>query len=112
MEMEKAKKIVGEVMEKLATELQFINQKKSLNSSDVDCLKKMLEAMKDAACIMDMAEQAEKVIVVTESSKFSRSSTVPLALPGGVYGVITDNLIKPETEQMLDRANIKVFKAE
>ena len=62
--------------------------------------------------VRDMAEQAEKVIVVTESSKFSRSSTVPLALTGGVYGVITDNLIKPETEQMLDRANIRVFKAE
>ena len=62
--------------------------------------------------VRDMAEQAEKVMVVTESSKFDRSSTVPLALPGGVYGVITGNLVKPETEAMLDRANIKVFKAE
>ena len=58
MEMEKAKKIVGEVMDKLATEMQFINQKKSLNSSDVDVIKKMLEAMEKAACIMEMAEQA------------------------------------------------------
>lgn len=62
--------------------------------------------------VRDMAEQADKVIVVTESSKFDRSSTVPLALKGGVYGVITDNAIRPETEKTLEKANIKVFKAE
>ena len=62
--------------------------------------------------VRDMAEQAEKVIVVTESSKFDRASTVPLALAGGVYGVITDGLIRPETEEMMNRANIRVFKAE
>lgn len=58
MDMEKSKRVVGEVMDKLATEMQFINQKKSLNSSDVDVIKKMLEAMEKAACIMEMAEQA------------------------------------------------------
>ena len=45
--------------------------------------------------VRDMAQQAEKVIVVTESCKFDRTSTVPLALPGGVYGVITDSVITP-----------------
>lgn len=62
--------------------------------------------------VRDMAEQAEEVIVVTESSKFDRSSTVPLALKGGVSAVITDSRIRPETEQLLDRANIRVYKAE
>ena len=62
--------------------------------------------------VRDMAEQAERVIVVTESSKFDRSSTVPLALSGGVYGVITDSAIRPETQQMLERANIQVYKAD
>ena len=61
--------------------------------------------------VRDMAEQADRVIVVTESSKFDRSSTVPLSLAGGVYGVITDAAIRPETEQMLERSGVKVFKA-
>ena len=62
--------------------------------------------------VRDMAEQADRVVVVTESSKFSRSSTVPLALPRGVWGVITDSEIRPETEEMLARAGTRVFKAE
>lgn len=62
--------------------------------------------------VRDMAQQAEKVIVVTESCKFDHTSTVPLALPSGVYGVITDDVIRPETEAMLEKASIKVYKAE
>lgn len=62
--------------------------------------------------VRDMAEQAARVYVVTESSKFNRASTVPLALPGGVYGVITDGAISPVAEAMLGAANIKVYKAE
>ena len=62
--------------------------------------------------VRDMAEQAEKVIVVTESSKFDQSSTVPLAIPKGVYGVITDNKIRRESEEMLRKAHIRVYKAE
>lgn len=62
--------------------------------------------------VRDMAQQAEKVIVVTESGKFDRIGNVPFSLPGGVYGVITDNVIRPETEAMLEKANIRVYKAE
>ena len=62
--------------------------------------------------VRDMAEQAERVIVVTESSKFSRMSTVPLALRRGVYGVITDPALSPEAERLLADAGVRVFKAE
>ena len=62
--------------------------------------------------VRDMACQAERVMVVTESSKFDRTSTVPLALPGGVYGVVTDGLVRPEAEKMLTDAGIRVYKAE
>ena len=62
MEMEKAKKIVGEVMDKLATEMQFINQKKSLNSSDVDVIKKMLEAMEKQPALWKWQSRQAKVI--------------------------------------------------
>ena len=62
--------------------------------------------------VRDMAQQADKVLVVTQSGKFDRLSTVPLALPGGVYGVITDSLIRPETEQLLTRADVRVYKTE
>lgn len=62
--------------------------------------------------VRDMALQAEKAMVVTESSKFGRASTVPLALPKGVYGVVTDGLLSFEAERALERAGIKVYRAE
>ena len=65
-----------------------------------------------AQAVRDMAEQAERVIAVTESSKFDRVSTVALGIPGGVSGVITDASLKPEAEAMLHRAGIQVFRAE
>lgn len=65
-----------------------------------------------AQAVRDMAEQAEKVIVVTESSKFDRVSTVPLAIPRGVYGVVTDASLSETARGWLERARIEVFTAE
>ena len=62
--------------------------------------------------VRDMAEQADKVIVLTESSKFARSSTVPLAVSKGVHAVFTDSSLRPKDEAMLGRAGIRVYKAE
>ena len=59
-----------------------------------------------------MARQAENVIAVTESSKFDRVSTVPLAIPGGVRAVITDSSIRAESVEMLRQANVRVYRAE
>lgn len=50
-----------------------------------------------AQAVRDMALQAEYVIVLTESEKFSKHSVVPLNLKDGVKMVITD-IIKAELE--------------
>ena len=44
-----------------------------------------------AQAVRDMARQAEKVIILTESDKFSKHGTVPLNLKGLVKTVITDD---------------------
>ena len=64
-----------------------------------------------AQAVRDMARQARSVIAVTESSKFGRTSTVPLAIPGGVRAVITDGDVREDAEQTLVRAGIQVYKA-
>lgn len=64
-----------------------------------------------AQAVRDMAEQAAQVIAVTESSKFDRASTVPLALPRGVNSVITDASLSPEAEKLMDEARVAVYKA-
>lgn len=46
-----------------------------------------------AQAVRDMALQAEQVIVLTESEKFSQRGTVPLNLRGGVSTVITDGQV-------------------
>ena len=65
-----------------------------------------------AQAVRDMAEQAGRVIAVTESTKFGRSSTVPLAIPKGIGAVITDSQLDREAEERLVRAGIEVHKAE
>ena len=64
-----------------------------------------------AQAVRDMAGQAKRVYAVTQSSKFQRTSTVPLAIPGGVFGVITDGGLENDAAQRLDRAGISVFRA-
>lgn len=56
MEMEKAKKVVGEMLDKMATEAQYLTQKKGWNASDIETAKKMLEGMEKACCVLEMAE--------------------------------------------------------
>lgn len=62
--------------------------------------------------VRDMAEHARKVIVLTESSKFSRESVVPLSIEKGIAAVVTDSRITPEMEEVLRRDGIKVYKSE
>lgn len=58
MDMEKAKRVVGEILERQAQELQKIAMKNSWGSADFEMQEKLLKNMKEAACIMEMAEQA------------------------------------------------------
>ena len=62
--------------------------------------------------VRDMAEQAETVMVVTESAKFDRNGVVPLKLERHSCHVITDADISQDKEDALTRNGVKVYKAE
>lgn len=62
--------------------------------------------------VRDMSEHAEQVIVVTESSKFSQHGVVPLQIPGGIFGVVTDSELPEEQEAVLRHMGVEVIKTE
>ena len=64
-----------------------------------------------AQAVRDMARQAEEVIVLTESEKFSKRGIVPLNLKDQVKAVITDNEIDSFYEAELISKRIQVIKA-
>lgn len=61
-----------------------------------------------AQAVRDMALQAEKVIVLTESSKFSKHGIVPLNLKNQIKAVITDGEISDEMASELRMRDIDV----
>ncbi len=57
-----------------------------------------------AQAVRDMARQADRVIVLTESEKFSRHGTVPLNLKDRVKTVVTDlHMEAPVTAELAAR---------
>ena len=64
-----------------------------------------------AQAVRDMARQAEEVIVLTESEKFSKRGIVPLNLKDQVKAVITDSEIDSFYEVELISKRIQVIKA-
>jgi len=58
-----------------------------------------------------MASQADKVIVVTDSSKFDKVGVARLFMAKDVDMVVTDSNIKKEQEEILRSFNIEVIKA-
>ena len=64
-----------------------------------------------AQAVRDMARQAEEVIVLTESEKFSKRGIVPLNLKDQIKAVITDNEIDSFYEAELISKRIQVIKA-
>ena len=65
-----------------------------------------------AEAVRDMAKQADKVIIVTESAKFSQKGVVSLLPTKDVYAVVTDNDMPIEIEEHLLQNNILVKKIE
>lgn len=63
-----------------------------------------------AEAVRDMARQADKVIVITESKKFETRGLVSLLPTKDVYAVITDNHIPAQQEEYLLEQNVKVMK--
>ena len=64
-----------------------------------------------AQAVRDMARQAEEVIVLTESEKFSKRGIVPLNLKEQVKAVITDKDIDSYCNAELENKRIKVITA-
>ena len=63
-----------------------------------------------AQAVRDMARQAEEVIVLTESEKFSKRGIVPLNLKDQIKAVITDSEIDSFYEAELISKRIQVIK--
>ena len=59
-----------------------------------------------AQAVRDMAHQADEIIVLTESSKFSHPSTVPLNVSQHIKTVITDSGLNAECRQQLYESGI------
>ena len=62
-----------------------------------------------AQAVRDIARQADCVIVLTESEKFSRHGTVPLNLKDRVRTVITDKDIDAQTAAELESSGIEIL---
>lgn len=62
-----------------------------------------------AQAVRDMALQAEQVIVLTESEKFSQRGTVPLNLRGGVSTVITDAQLPEQAQSALRSTGAQIL---
>ncbi len=62
-----------------------------------------------AQAVRDMARQASRVIVLTESDKFTKHGKVPLNLKKQVKVVITDNKIPDENRVELENDGINVI---
>ena len=60
--------------------------------------------------VQDMAKQAQEVIILTESEKFSKKGLVPLLPFSSVSAVFTDNQIPQEKESFLSKRGIKIHK--
>lgn len=62
-----------------------------------------------AQAVRDMAKQAEKVVVLTDSEKFLKHGTVPLNLKNKINTVITDRNIKDNNKLALKERGIEVI---
>ena len=60
--------------------------------------------------VRDMAEQAEQIIVVTESCKFDQRGTVSMGITDRVKAVVTDDAITEAYEECLKNHGIAVYK--
>jgi DeoR/GlpR family transcriptional regulator of sugar metabolism len=63
-----------------------------------------------AETVRDMARQASKTLILTDSKKFNRQGTVSLLPLEGISGVFTDDGIPEAQEQYLEDHNVRVYK--
>jgi DeoR/GlpR family transcriptional regulator of sugar metabolism len=66
--------------------------------------------LESADLVRKMADQADEVIVVSDSSKFGKSGFVRILPFYGVDTLITDAQLNPEFEKILTHADVQVVK--
>lgn len=64
-----------------------------------------------AQAVRDMSEQAEKVIVLTESEKFLKHGTVPMNISENVKTIITDSKLTVEIKEKFSNKGIELILA-
>ena len=64
-----------------------------------------------AQAVRDMARSADKVVILTESAKFSTVGTNPLNLRNTELIVITDSLLDSSQKQQIESAGIQVIES-
>lgn len=62
-----------------------------------------------AQAVLDMAAQAQQVIVLTESDKFLRHGVVPMRLAGKIACVVTDDGLDPLIAQAIQGAGVQLI---
>jgi len=67
--------------------------------------------LESADLVRKMADQADEVIVISDSSKFAKSGFARILQFNEVDTLVTDNGITPEFEKELTNANVRVVKA-
>ncbi|MEI6892593.1 MAG: DeoR/GlpR family DNA-binding transcription regulator [Pontiella sp.] len=68
--------------------------------------------VESADLVRKMAEQADEVIVMSDSSKFGKSGFARILPFEGVDALITDDELTPEFEEELTKANVRVVQAQ
>jgi DeoR/GlpR family transcriptional regulator of sugar metabolism len=63
-----------------------------------------------AETVRDMARQANKTMILTDSEKFSRQGTISLLPIEGIHGVFTDDGLPEVHEKYLASHNVAVYK--
>lgn len=62
-----------------------------------------------AQAVLDMAAQAQQVIVLTESDKFLRHGVVPMRLSGKIACVVTDDGLDPHIAQAVQGVGVRLI---
>ncbi len=63
-----------------------------------------------AQAVVDMAAQAERVVVLTESDKFSRRGVVPMHLGDKVDCVVTDDGVDDAVAAAIEAAGVELVR--
>ena len=67
--------------------------------------------VESADLVRKMADQADQVVVVSDSSKFGSSGFARILPFDGVDALVTDSKITPEFEEELIKENVRIIKA-